>query len=305
MFKETIEKAKIKFDSKFDYSKAKGTKTTDKITIICPVHGEFTQELRVHLRSVCGCKRCSREQANNIKSKTTSKYTQEAASVHKNFYTYDNLQYKNDHSKVTITCPVHGDFQQQAGSHLQGYGCKKCATVEQAAKQMLSTKQLKARLLHLPAHITVDVSSYKGYNKKLDCSCKHHGPFKQTLAILQTGTKYCPACANDSRGWKRSLYSNSPATLYVLKLKNGTYKVGLTKSSVSVRYSSDKEPIFKVLLEVILKDGVAAWDIEKQVMRKFKSYKYTGSTIFKYTGNSEVFTINPTNYLNNLIKDVK
>ena len=111
MFDHTINKATVKFDNKFDYSKAIGTKVTDKITIICPKHGEFIQELRVHLRSNEGCPKCAREIANSKTRKTQEQFIEQALAKHDAKYTYDNTVYINDTSKVVITCPIHGDFK--------------------------------------------------------------------------------------------------------------------------------------------------------------------------------------------------
>lgn len=50
--------------------------------------------------------------------------------VHGDTYTYDNYNfdnYRNWKSKITITCKIHGDFQQESNSHIQGCGCKWCS----------------------------------------------------------------------------------------------------------------------------------------------------------------------------------
>ena len=53
-----IERAKEKFGDKFDYSLVDYTTTKNEVTIICPIHGEFRQAPRNHLRSKTGCVRC-------------------------------------------------------------------------------------------------------------------------------------------------------------------------------------------------------------------------------------------------------
>ena len=42
----------------FDYSKVMFESLTSKVIIICPEHGEFTQQPRLHLRGSNGCKTC-------------------------------------------------------------------------------------------------------------------------------------------------------------------------------------------------------------------------------------------------------
>ena len=41
-------------------------------------------------------------------------------------YDYTKVEYKNNHTKVCIICPVHGEFWQTPNSHLNGRGCKQC-----------------------------------------------------------------------------------------------------------------------------------------------------------------------------------
>jgi hypothetical protein len=42
----------------FDYSKVIYEGLTSKVIIICPEHGEFLQQPRLHLRGSNGCKTC-------------------------------------------------------------------------------------------------------------------------------------------------------------------------------------------------------------------------------------------------------
>ena len=55
-----ISKAKIKHNNKYDYSLVNYITKYDKILIVCPEHGEFLQEPRVHMRG-CGCSICGNE----------------------------------------------------------------------------------------------------------------------------------------------------------------------------------------------------------------------------------------------------
>ena len=304
MFDYTINKAAVKFNNKFNYSKAVGTKVTDKIIITCPVHGEFIQELRIHLRSNEGCPKCARETANNKTRKTQAQFIEQALAKHNAKYTYNNTVYINDTSKVIITCPIHGDFEQSASSHLQGCGCRKCSIEAQHKKQKTSIEQLQKNFV-LPEHITVDFLSYKNNKTKMECHCEFHGPFKQLPEILAGGKGICPTCAKQLRGWNRSLYKDSPTTLYLLELPNNLYKVGLTKScNVNTRYSvKDRQQIQNILFQVTILEGTVAWEIEKQILRQCKNNKYTGSNIFTDTGNTEIFTINPINIIKDILNE--
>ena len=41
-------------------------------------------------------------------------------------YFFDKTIYINNRTKVTVTCPIHGDFEKFPSNLLQGSGCKKC-----------------------------------------------------------------------------------------------------------------------------------------------------------------------------------
>ena len=57
---------------------------------------------------------------------TKEEFIQRASTIHNNKYLYDKVNYVNTSTKVTITCPIHGDFKQTPNNHLQGQGCQKC-----------------------------------------------------------------------------------------------------------------------------------------------------------------------------------
>ena len=58
---------------------------------------------------------------------TRDDFVARANSVHMLKYSYDRAVYKGMATKLTITCPEHGDFEQTAGNHLQGHGCSDCS----------------------------------------------------------------------------------------------------------------------------------------------------------------------------------
>ena len=121
-----IEKARDVHGSKYDYSKSNYTGRHNKLIITCPIHGEFEQEAGAHL-SGCGCPKCANEHRNDYKKLSTEDFIKRAKEVHGNKYDYSKVNYKSLESKVTIICPIHGEFEQRADSHLfQKSGCPKC-----------------------------------------------------------------------------------------------------------------------------------------------------------------------------------
>lgn len=125
------------------------------------------------------------------------------------------------------------------------------------------------------------------------------GTFEQLPEILFSGKAVCPICANQLRGWNRSLYTASPTILYLCKIKDHElYKLGITKQPlVKLRYGKDFQFIENILYQITIFDGTIAWELEKTILKNLQNNKYTGGPIFKYTGNTEIFTINPYNIM--------
>jgi hypothetical protein len=107
--------------NKYDYSETVYTNNNTKVTIICPIHGKFQQRAADHIRTKHGCAQCS-----GVNKKSNVNFIKDAIQLHGNKYDYSNANYKNDYTKVIITCQKHGDFLQSPNRHLQGDGCPKC-----------------------------------------------------------------------------------------------------------------------------------------------------------------------------------
>lgn len=120
---EFIEKSSKIHNNKYDYSKSHYIDSRHKVCIVCPEHGEFWQYATNHLQGH-GCPVCSKG-GPNINS--LEWFISRATSVHNGKYTYDKVVYQGTSKKIIITCPVHGDFVQEANSHLQGHGCPLCS----------------------------------------------------------------------------------------------------------------------------------------------------------------------------------
>jgi hypothetical protein len=58
---------------------------------------------------------------------TTDTFIKKANIKHNDTYDYSKSNYMGRNKKLTIICKIHGEFQQRAGHHLQGQGCKLCA----------------------------------------------------------------------------------------------------------------------------------------------------------------------------------
>lgn len=117
-----IKKAKIKHGDKYDYSKVMYVHSKNKVTIICPEHGEFEQIANAHLYGSI-CPRCS----NDDRKLTQKEFIKRGKQIHGDKYDYSKVEYKGCRDKVIITCLTHGDFKQNPNSHLSNKsGCPYC-----------------------------------------------------------------------------------------------------------------------------------------------------------------------------------
>lgn len=298
-FIEKLTECKTKFNNKYKYDEDTVCKVTDSINIVCPIHGNFKQVLRVHLRSKHGCPKCADIASSIAQKQSTENFIHKAKRVHGERYLYAKTEYKGDKKKLIITCKEHGDFEQDPYSHInksKPCGCPICGVISTNSKQRHSLEMITKLLsANTNSNISIDLSTYTNFKSKLKCTCKFHGEFNQTLPILIKSQYKCPRCAELSKGWNRSLYKDCPTIFYCLSISSDLYKVGITKNTnIFKRYGSkDSLEIKKVIYETTFDDGALAWDLERKVMLALRDYKYTGPKIFKYTGTKEIFTINP------------
>lgn len=119
-----IERANKVHNGKYDYSNVHFVNLHDKVEIICPIHGTFTQVAYDHLDGH-GCNECAIEQH----KLTLSDFIKRSNEIHGNKYDYSKVNIDGTNSEVIIICPKHGEFVQNVGTHLKGCGCPKCGRI--------------------------------------------------------------------------------------------------------------------------------------------------------------------------------
>lgn len=187
---EFIKRSNLKHNNFYDYSKVRYLDSRTKVIIICPIHGDFYQTPDIHIRG-SKCPICHKE-----KDKLSlNQFIEKAKSVHGDKYDYSKVIYKNSYTKINITCPKHGDFEQEPGNHLFGSGCRLCFL----KNKNLTTEQFieKAKVIHKDKY---DYSKVKYINSKTKVTiiCPEHGDFYQKANGHLNGHG-CPKC-NSSKG---------------------------------------------------------------------------------------------------------
>lgn len=124
---EFIERAKQIHGDKYDYSKTQYINCRTNLTIICPIHGEFSIRPDHHTKS-CGCPKCGYTNIGKALKHTTQDFINKAIQVHGIKYDYSKVNYQGSFVPITIVCPEHGEFEQIPNSHIHlQEGCPKCS----------------------------------------------------------------------------------------------------------------------------------------------------------------------------------
>ena len=121
---------------------------------------------------------------------TTESFIAEAKEIYGNRYDYSKVEYKNKDHRVTIICPVHGEFQVYAREHLDGKGCPKC---EKGEKFIAKLKEKFGDKFGLDEFV------YESSTTPVTLICPTHGAFSKLpnqILNLQFG---CPHCGNDAK----------------------------------------------------------------------------------------------------------
>jgi very-short-patch-repair endonuclease len=105
----------------YSYENVNYINTDTKIKITCKVHEEdFEQTPHSHLQGN-GCRKCA-----GLYPHTTESFITQAIQKHGNTYSYNNVNYVNNRTKIQITCKKHENFEQMPYCHLNGAGCPSC-----------------------------------------------------------------------------------------------------------------------------------------------------------------------------------
>jgi len=175
----------------YDYSKVVLKTQADKITIICPKHGEFTQQTIIHIKGGV-CPKCL------IDSKKDDKesFVKKAKEVHGNKYDYSKVEYLNSQTKVDVICHEkdalgneHGIFQQKPNTHLCGRGCPKCRGLNKTTDVWLA----EVKNDYINEKYTFENAVFNGARQKITITCKKHGDFDIIAREFARGHG-CPKC---------------------------------------------------------------------------------------------------------------
>lgn len=205
-FDVLIEKSRVAHDNFYKYHKTKipeGSFRSAKVTITCPVHGDFKTRLADHARGHA-CPRCaainrgslkSEKAAALFKSKSKARYPQAGLD-------YSYVIYVNSETDVILICPKHGAFNTTPNIHLHRYiGCPGCSRrfigvdviAERRRKKGKEEYIERATEKHDGRYLYPYIEDYQNSKSKIRIVCPQHGVFKQVAQSHLRGCG-CPKC---------------------------------------------------------------------------------------------------------------
>lgn len=177
-----IEKANIKHNFSYDYSKFEYVNRRTKSIIIHKSCGsEFIQMAGTHLRGAGGCPVCWRTINDDARKKSSKdEFIKESIKIHGDIFNFDNFIFDGVTTKGEILCKVCNNKFHQTPSKLTklNAGCVRCSYVKRGLKRRLTTEDFikKSKLLFGELYNYSKVE-YKGDRTPVLLECKRHGYF--------------------------------------------------------------------------------------------------------------------------------
>ena len=210
-------------------------------------------------------------------------------------------EYKTNQSKLDLECKVCDNKWSSSWASLQqGCGCPSCSAKKANKHNKYTIEKIISMVSEIHKNrITILDDEYDGAHCKLNVSCNECGLKWRTDWNHLRNKKGCPSC--NKRGWSKSKYLKMAETslyfdsfkLYKIKCWNNNeefYKIGITYNTLKERFRKKNSlPYNYEVIEIIeSEDGEHIWNLEKELHRQHKEFKYVPK--LKFGGMYECFT---------------
>ena len=200
---EFIDRAVERHGPFYDYSLSQYNGYKKPVTVVCPVHGKFSQIAGKHLAGngcpVCKKGRIVRKYKSKTREERFAEWLARSSEKHKGFYNYDKVVFHDSKTPVEIVCPEHGSFLQTPNNHVNG-GCR-CPVCADESKKALFMKPSEGWIDgFIKAHGEAKYD-YSGTGEISSCLqsipivCPAHGVFRQQAYVHLSGHG-CPKCSH-------------------------------------------------------------------------------------------------------------
>lgn len=183
---EFLKRVKEKYPEKYhkyDYALLpKRVHSLDTIKIKCPTHGLFEQQVTSHIYDPFGCFGCSRDKLNEQKTK---RFIGLVESKWPSQFTFENTQFVNGTTPITINCRFHGSIERLPWNILRSANtpCASCSGTKLSKDAFISLAQKTHGLKYSYSKV-----NYVNTSVPVTITCKEHGDFKQRPYSHYNGT---------------------------------------------------------------------------------------------------------------------
>ena len=197
---EYINEAQLFHNYKYDYTQTVYTGAINLITIICPVHGLFTQVADVHLRS--GCYDCGRKSMCEKRLMSFEEFMKKVFVVHTedvlSKYDFSETRVHRQKDPISIKCIKHGVFTTSPDNFIHGHGCSKCGWESTSNQQRYTTDKYKIIALDIHGENRFDYTDVVYTNMKsiISLRCIKHNHKFDTVAELHITAPVTGGCCH-------------------------------------------------------------------------------------------------------------
>lgn len=304
-----LKEAKEIHGNKYNYSLMEYINYKIPLVIICPIHGEFKQSYQKHCKLGRGCWDCGKKSCVEKRDKKSSNYfINQAKIIHNNKYTYDKTVYNLSSEKVIITCPLHGDFLQNASSHLMGCGCNRCARYITGLKLRVGKEIILERFKTKHGDFyTYNIDENVKTNDYIEIVCPSHGLFTQK--VEKHFSHGCSKCGDESTSLKtrkiprelEMLSRNVKRSIKTFIKKQGYSKKSKTYEILGCSWKELQEYLegnpygFTIFCEDINIDHIVPLATIKQELDIYRLNHYTNLQLLPKDYNQHIKKDNPFN----------
>lgn len=191
----------------YDYSKTLTSCSSEKITITCLKHGDFTQVTRDHMQGA-GCKKCAMEWLTENRggryNRGAEGFVEDGRKQFGERFSYDKVHetYVNRRSLCLVHCNRHDiDFMTSAIEHMRAKssgGCPECFREICSNRLRSNTEEFiqRAKAKYGEDRFMYEKTNYIGKEDPLIVTCPEHGDFTvRPHVFLSSRVRYgCPEC---------------------------------------------------------------------------------------------------------------
>lgn len=293
-----IMRAKVIHGNLYDYGKTVYVKSSQKVVITCPKHGDFEQSPNNHLSGLCGCKKC----VNRQEPMGTDYWIEKFISVHGQDYDYSKFEARGAFIKSTVVCKATGmEFLISPDGHGNaGKGCPCCRYKKSSSSITMTISDAQAKISEKHGDKIKIKSGYKKFSEKCTLSCKYHGDFVNSPQVVCTTMNGCGKCFSEKEN-KGGFYNDSYISkeydrlskdlnnLYVMAFGGGVYKIGIAKSINTRKAMLSKEYKPCDVVYSIKSSTINVYMLEEHLHEIFSNLRFMPEISF--AGETEMFSL--------------